>query len=82
MMSLQADERRRRDFAVSAPKVTDCKTSLDCRIDGKCSSEAGVCKALSDEDCAQSRVCQSQGRCSAAGGVCTKPTQSSDSMSS
>ena len=70
IMSSQARQRRR-EFLASAPKATDCKTSLECKIDEKCSSKAGRCQALSDEDCAQSRVCQSQGKCSAVGGVCT-----------
>ena len=75
IMSSQARLVRKRDFLASVPKATDCKTSLDCKIDGKCSSKAGVCKALSDEDCAQSRVCKSQGKCKANSGICNTRAQ-------
>lgn len=53
--------------------VIDCRKLDDCKIEGRCTLEAGVCTATNAVDCQRSEACSTLGRCLVEAGVCVAP---------
>lgn len=53
----------------------DCSASAECREEGKCAADNGVCRAITRRDCEQSNACRERGECSPDQGACRVLTE-------
>lgn len=56
--------------AANDKRTADCAQTLDCKLRGLCSGDAGVCRASTHADCAQSVGCSEFGLCRPRYGKC------------